>query len=442
MPTPPNIELLELTKGYYNLYKDTYLNATDMAKAFLEANPTINRSLDRVRRYFRDLATGQSKVPKGDFEENKTIIEETKEGKFINYKGEESITSLEQAIKYFEVDLDIWEVEDWKCKSWDTSMNIKQLDKEGKPYSASIKRTNYAVSLKLKKKVAELDYQQIFSNIDKQYTDYPKINSTKGSNIGVLTIADLHIGLKVTEKGGIINTPEFNLESIIRYLNEVADRMNNLNYSEVHLVILGDLVESVSGYNHIETLKEMESTITGGSIIILAYEILSKFIAKIKNLKKVYMISGNHDRLTPMKEMDKDGGACQIIAYMLKNIVDVEWHPFLISKEIDGISYILTHGHLKITSSDISKLCFEYGNQDMYNVLLSGHWHVRKATKVFPEKNLILADTSKYRAVVVPPIVSGTRWTEENGWSCAPGFIVTEATNSRRNIHFFDFALE
>lgn len=446
MPPLKNSILRKQVEEYYLENKHVFKDAHNMSRAFIkDTNTTVN--LNHIsQRYFRPLFKNrQQEEPLqniGNIAGKEQIdIEETKDGKIINYKGEKSITSLEEAIKFFEVDLTIWEVESYKCKSWDTSMKLETIGSDGKKASEPIKKTNYSVNINLKKKLHEIDYKTIEKNIDMLFDVFPKIQKIKGTNIGVLTIADIHIGLKVSKQGGVINTPDFNVDTVIRYLSQVAEKANALGYKELHLVILGDLVESVSGYNHIETLKEMESSVTGGNIIILAHKILSEFILKLKNLKKVYMISGNHDRLTPDKAMDKDGGACQLIAYMLQNIVNVQWHPLLISVVIDNINYILTHGHLKITNQDLGKIFFEYGSQDLYNVMLSGHWHVRKQTKVYQEKNLIMGDTSKYRAIVVPPIVSGSRFTEENGWSCAPGFIITQANGSKRNIHFLDYSL-
>jgi predicted phosphodiesterase len=204
---------------------------------------------------------------------------------------------------------------------------------------------------------------------------------------------------------------------------------------------LGDIVESVTGYNKIETLKEMEQGLQGGNLIISAYEIIHKFARSINNLQEINMISGNHDRLTPDKAMDKDGGAAQLVAYMLSKDIKTNWHPLVIKRIIDNICYLLMHGDHKLARQDLGKLIFEYGDQSLYNVLLSGHWHTRKSTKLFRESNLVLADTSKYRAITVSPIVTENRWVEENGWSCSAGVTITEASKDKRNINYYDIAL-
>ena len=42
----------------------------------------------------------------------------------------------------------------------------------------------------------------------------------------------------------------------------------------------------------------MQSGMYGGNVVIMAYEIIRKFLSQINNLKEVYMVSGNHDRVT------------------------------------------------------------------------------------------------------------------------------------------------
>ena len=367
-----------------------------------------------------------------------TEIEQSENTKKLSAKTDRPITSLEEALAFFEVDTTQWKVANWKCKSWDTSMKIDEII-DGKIVTKPIKKTNYLVNVQLTKIVEDVNYEAIYKTVN-SFLISDKPSKREGSGVGVVTIADIHAGLRVEKLTP--HTQEFNLEILTKYLEELVIQVNALKFKEVHVVILGDLIESVTGYNKIETLKEMEFGITsGGNMIILAYELIHKLITKINNVVKVYMISGNHDRLTPDKPMDKDGGAAQIVAYMLNKTVPTKWHPVIMKQIIDDICYILTHGHHKLAHQDLGKLVFEYGEQSRYNVILSAHFHVRKTTKVFQEKNLIMADTNKYRAVTIAPIVTGNRWVEENGWSSSPGFSIFTANFSKTNVNHFDFAL-
>lgn len=409
------------------------------ARAFKLKYPEVVISDDTLNeKYFREIISEDKINP--FIKEGTRTIEEKGDIRNLEYKGEKRITTLEEAIKFFEVDLNVWEVRDWKCKSWDTPMKLESISESGKKVSTPITKTNYLVNVNLKKKEIVIDFDKIHKELDEWVIPQPIITA-EGKRIGVLTIADLHAGLKISKAGGVVNTPDYNIEILKNYLAEISERVNSLCYKELHVIILGDIVESVTGYNKLETIKEMEYALTGGNLIIVAYEILHKFILSLKNVKKLYMISGNHDRLTPDKAMDKDGSAAQLVAYMLAKSVETVWHPMIMTHDIDGISYILTHGDHNLSKGDLGKIFFEYGKQDKYNVMLSGHWHIRKSSKIFQEKNTILVDTRKYRAITVPPITTGNRWTEEGGMSCTAGFTITEANSSKSNINHFDYSL-
>jgi hypothetical protein len=93
-------------------------------------------------------------------------------------------------------------------------------------------------------------------------------------------------------------------------------------------------------------------------------------------LNKVKIVAGNHDRLTSDKSEDVDGGAADLIAYSLELMgYDVEFHPTVISTEIDGINYIMLHGHKGISSKSTKDICWDYGVQGKFNVVLEGHLH-------------------------------------------------------------------
>ena len=73
---------------------------------------------------------------------------------FYNYKGEKPITSLEEAITFFDIDVNEYEVTGYSCNAWDVST------KTGK-------KTNYQVKLSLKPREEEIDYQTIKLELDK-----------------------------------------------------------------------------------------------------------------------------------------------------------------------------------------------------------------------------------------------------------------------------------
>jgi hypothetical protein len=434
----------EIIREFYKKHKKDVETVTELTKEFVRLNPEFLEKEQSIRQNFyrfssKDINESKSKSSRTNkFEET---IEESKDSKTIEQKTDIQITSLEQAIEFFKVDINKWEVTTWKCKSWGTSMKLEEIKENGKKKTTPITKTNYLVSVTLKKKVKDVNYEEIKKLIDNWKIKPIKLYKEKGRGIGVVTVADIHLGLKTSRFNGVVSTPEYSVEIAIDSLKRIAEKINQLNYEEVHLILLGDLVESVTGFNHLETLKEMEYGITGGNIIILGYEVILKFIQSIKNIKKVYVISGNHDRLTPDKRMDLDGGAAQIISYMLGKHIDIMWHPMIMNIIIDNISYILTHGHLGIGKQDIGKIILQYGKQDLYNVFLEAHFHHRKIKKIVHNENLTIVDTTKYRAITVPSVVTGNKWSESMGFGSTPGFVTTEANDNKTNINFFDYSL-
>ncbi len=438
-------EQRELIKTFYKNNIDTNDNLSDLGRAFVEAYPDIDITLEAVKRHFYRLQNNEDKgtvKKKTNLKDYEQVIEESKDSKIIEQKTDKQITSLEDAIKFFKVDTEIWEIVTWKCKSWGTSMKLEEIADNGRKITTPITKVNYLVSVNLKKKKAQANYDKIYKQLDDWGIKPIILHKGSGKGVGVLTIADLHTGLKTSSLNGTVATPDYNIEILVKYLTEIAEKVNQLNYKELHVIILGDLVESVSGYNHLETLKEMEYGITGGNLIMVAYEIIKKFIASLLNVKKLYFISGNHDRLTPDSRMDQEGGAAQIIAYMMNMSVPTLFHSLIMNVIIDNISYILTHGHLKIAKADIGKIVFQYGKQEIYNVILEAHLHHRKVKRaVAKEEQMIPVDTNKYRMITVPSITTGNRWSESMGFGSTGGFTILEANTKKNNINHLDFSL-
>jgi predicted phosphodiesterase len=47
----------------------------------------------------------------------------------------------------------------------------------------------------------------------------------------------------------------------------------------------------------------------------------------------------------------------------------------LLYSEIDNINYILLHGHKGISRKATKDICWDYGKQGYFNVVLEGHLH-------------------------------------------------------------------
>ena len=293
------------------------------------------------------------------------------EGAFYEYKGTKSLRNLEDALLYCKADLTKWEVDRHVFNSWDVTM---------KGDDGPIVSTNYQVKIWFKKKdnSNELFYNTIKKEVSK--LNKIKVNRKEGTGIGVVSMSDFHVGAEVRN---LINTPDFSYEVLVKYINEAVETINSIGYDKVYLNLLGDFVESVTGLNHPNTWKSLGKGMYGAKVIIKAYELIKNhLISKIDNLYQVNIIAGNHDRFSVSSSIDNEGGVAALLGYFLRENSDIiiKDHEYLISEEIDGINYILTHGNHKLSQNEI-KLIADYGRSDIYNVVLKGHLHTLKGKK-------------------------------------------------------------
>lgn len=241
--------------------------------------------------------------------------------------------------------------------------------------------------------------------------------TNKEGKIKVHTIADLHIGALVSQ---LQNTKDYNVTIAAQRLTEIAEEINSQNNKENHIALLADFVESVSGLSHADSWKSMHNGAYGANVLILAYELVLGFLEKVDNLKGVYIVSGNHDRLTASNKEDREGDGAKLIAYFLKDkIPQVEFNQFTITKVIDNIEYIFTHGHHGFMKGDIADIILSYSSTQNFKVVVSGHLHTRNKKE---RHSYVQKDTSRYRAYVCPSVFTGNHYSEGEGYSSTAGF--------------------
>lgn len=222
----------------------------------------------------------------------------------FNYVGERSITTLEDALHFCKADLKQWEVDRYIFNSWDVSMK----DSKGEAY----KKTNYQVKVWFKR--AE-DWQWLAESIEAQLNEPTPLISAPGSKTGILVLTDLHNGAEVEN---LPRTPDFNMTVLKEKILRCVDKINSHRYEKVHLFLLGDLVESISGLNHLNSWKSMAKNAYGHRILINTFYLIRDYlISRIHNLKSVSLVSGNHDRISISNEVDNEGVACNLISFML-----------------------------------------------------------------------------------------------------------------------------
>jgi len=239
----------------------------------------------------------------------------------------------------------------------------------------------------------------------------------------LITIADLHNGARIEN---LQNTLDFNPEILEGYLNKMAKQINAEEYGSVTLAFLGDLIESFTGLNHINSWKGIEYSYFGANVVVKTAELMSRFISKINNVKRLIGVNGNHDRSTSNNREDTSGEIGTIIFYILRNIykdkVDMLHHEDCVSIEIEGIMYIITHGHLPEMKKGADKIINTYGNNKIFNLILTGHLHSR----------IIEADSKNFRHIWCPSLFTGNRYSKQMGFSSTAGYL--RITNNGENL--------
>ena len=342
-----------------------------------------------------------------------------------SYKGTECIDSLDKALKYFQVDTNLWEVDRYTCNSWDAPT------KDGTT-------THYQVKVQLKRRLVEIDLAKVQDEL-RATVDGFQIYNTPGTNTAVLVISDMHIGAEVSAVG---NTPEFTTANVVERLQEIATMVNEKEYETVTIFMLGDFIESFTGINHENTWKELERGGYGTNIVIAAYTILRRFLTSLNNVDQLCMVSGNHDRYSPKISGDPQGSIAGLLAFMLKENTPlyIKHNPLILGIEVDDIYYVLTHDHFNLTKGDLGKAFWEYGRQGMYNVMLGGHWHARKGKRAYRVVEEKLIDQANYRQISIAPLFTGNFYSESNGWNSSPGFTIIE-NNGKGKPNVYEYTL-
>jgi len=354
--------------------------------------------------------------------DNLTSVSSNEDGsKEFSYKGSKSITSLDEAVDFFEVDTNKWQVTSWTCNSWDAG-----------------DKTNYQVKVKLAP-VGPADVD--LTKVQEAYTESVrtvKTKKVKGAGTGVAVLSDFHIGAKVTD---MLQTDDFSYDVVVNRLNQAAEQINRFHYKKVEVALLGDFIETFTGLNHMNSWQQLEYGGYGANVTIIAYNIIRDFLSQINNLERVTVVSGNHDRTTIKADIDSQGGVAQILGFMLEQSgLNVNFSHSIVSENIDGIRYLFTHNHLGLSKNDMVQTFWEYGEQGTYNVLLGGHYHSRRGKAQYKKIDTIHWDQANYRAISVAPIFTGNWYSESNGWSSTSGITIIENNGDGRP-NVFDFTL-
>lgn len=314
----------------------------------------------------------------------------------IQSKKSKQITTLEELLTEAKVDLEEWEVERHIVNRWSEFSQVK----------AWLKRKGLAAP--------DNSFTEKWLDL---FTEKLKKTSKLGvtgknwetTDTEVVILADLHVGAVMKDSKLI---PDYNVKILEAYLEKIALQVN-AGGKRIHVVILGDFIESFTGKNKKDTWKNIE--LHGMEAVLTTFDLLYHFFSSIHNLEKVYMISGNHDRITDDGESDPYGNVVLGLHGMFKRTssLPVEYDPLIMSNEIDGIQYIFTHGNYLKKKNNAAEIVIDYGNKDLFNLIIGGHLHSR----------MVSADKLKLRDITAPSLITGTPYEERNNWNSLAGYL-------------------
>jgi len=193
-------------------------------------------------------------------------------------------------------------------------------------------------------------------------------------------------------------------------LSNIAFKANKFQ-GKVNINLLGDIFESISGVSHPDTWKNIE--MHGPELIKETSKITASFLKSITNLSKVRIVGGNHDRLQKDKKDGNDGGAANIIAYILEVMgFDVEFDSNYLVYDCDGIRYILEHGDKGLSKQNPYEKIFRLGSQDLFNIIISAHEHTRIRNP----------DGLNYRKLTIASLIPNNAFGDSLGREGTSGF--------------------
>lgn len=375
----------------------------------------------------------------------------------------ERVETIEDAIRLLQLDPEEFIVKDVTKSSWDVHLKVKVPIRDSKTgkllhYVQEVeRRTNHSYKFNFvrRDKRREQYYANLFDEINEYVEKIEPIKFERKGKIGVVTLADFHVGISVAESMNEHGAKmlAYNMKILVDKLNRAASIINSHNFKEVHINLLGDYFESITGLNHDDVWRDMDVSQVGSTVMHSTYRILREFFSSVTNLVCINMISGNHDRITPNKSTDTRGeGAGMLYNYLKLGLegtgIKINYHPHLLSFVVDDIGYILTHGHNRVAKKHIASVVHENGTDADFHVWLEGHLHTRmsktqikKGNFKYEDVEFTVFDCMKYRKINVSSVFTGNDYSLRNGYSGISGMTITMNDGTGKCIHQMDYSL-
>jgi len=291
-----------MAESKYAIYNDDiiefskhYSTNTDIARAIVDKYGINDIHLDHIRRYvsrfldsIRNAGATRIDMPNG----TNRVYEETNSKATVSFLVDKEITNIDDAIKYANVDLSVWEPIRWRFNTWQQQAggkNIVQVRidfKKRNPDSVD----PIAIAEKLKDIIA------FKTDVPKP----PKITHLPGNKMLEICIYDLHFGMLAwaPESGNDYNL-DIARERFLDSIHSLASRASGTNISTILFSICNDFFHSDKAYPFPTTTRgtpqqddtRWQKIFTEGIKVIIEAVDYLKQIAPVR----LVIVPGNHD---------------------------------------------------------------------------------------------------------------------------------------------------
>lgn len=258
--------------------EDSTLTIGQFAKEYGMNRNTMKSKLYRGSKQAKRVKPNNQPITKEEI-----VIEDDKNTKTITYKAplhSARITTLEELLKYAEVDMEVWEVKEWTPNSWTVTAVIN-----GEFETA----TNFQVKARLIRKIPILINPVIHPiQITLNDIESPRKHSKSALNVSV-ALFDLHIGFSYDKYGNLVPYQDRNA---IANAIAVCDYLES-KYGLKEIVLAGDAMDLAEWSTRFVTRPEFYGS-TQPALKEMSW-ILATLKRKFPRTKIVFM-DGNHEK--------------------------------------------------------------------------------------------------------------------------------------------------
>lgn len=416
--------ILKVKREYNGKGKLTH---SKLARIIAEENDIEPEKVQSLRKYIKTVLNGDSEETRAVSNGN---VSDTKPN---DYKSKSKfVLSAWNQVTGMMMDIDTY-CDHYNLPRKDIT-SYKLVSHTGTPYY------NIVFKEKVAEDVTGVDWENVKDILSSEIERVYEYKETKSYDIteGVLKWADLHYGALIRN---IMHVHDYDKDILMDGLMESVRNCNRMYFGKAHVHINGDLIESFSGLNHINSWMSMDKDLIGANVVKMCSKMLHTVLSKVNNLGCIKIVAGNHDRTSKNNDEDVKGGAAELIAYCLELMgYDVEFHPYVITHHVDGINHINLHGDKGISKRSTDKIILDYGVQGEYNLINEAHLHsvIEKLSLKQREKFEIVKDDSiLHRRFYLPSFFTGNYYSATLGFTTNPGYFIVWS-NSKNKPQFFN----